>query len=159
MTQKHHKILIQAPDFHTAGENVLNFFDKAMLLHYDRMNIVEPKSSRGDQPPFWPELEKGLADNLHVLNGFVQELKETGFQTVDDLNSISQGYPSKLLHIIAHLLDGFIGIDTIFYNLLEDSHGLSPSLKKKIAENSRNYWLIHLEVFFDSTGAASIIHT
>jgi len=42
------------------------------------------------------------------------------------------------------MLDGFIGIDSVFYNLAEDSHWLSAPLRKTIEQHPEHYWLVPL---------------
>ena len=58
---------------------------------------------------------------------------------------MGQGYESKVLHIITHLVDGFFGADTVFYNLEEDSHWLSDKLTDKIKEQPEKFWLLKIE--------------
>jgi hypothetical protein len=70
------------------------------------------------------------------------ELQETGLGRAEDLLTLQQGYPSKLLHILTHMLDGFIGIDSVFYNLIEDSHWLSAPLRSTILHKPEHYWLV-----------------
>lgn len=159
MADKHHIILTKATDFETAKNHVLDFFEKTILLHYDHMEVITKKSYRGSDSPFWPAVENGIDENRLILRGLVQELQGAGCQKAFDLNTVQQGYQSKTLHIIAHFLDGFVGIDSALYNLLEDSHWLSPSLQKGIKQEPQNYWLIYLEVSFSSTSSASLIHS
>jgi hypothetical protein len=49
---------------------------------------------------------------------------------------------------VAHLVDGFFGIDTVFYNLADDSHAVSPQLRQEIEATPGEYWLlkIHAEI-------------
>jgi hypothetical protein len=63
---------------------------------------------------------------------------------IEDLLALKPGYPSKVLHILTHMLDGFIGIDSAFYNLVEDSHWLSEPLRTTILRNPEGYWLVPL---------------
>lgn len=75
----------------------------------------------------------------------VDELKDAGVAEVQDLTSLPQGYASKILHTAAHLLDGFIGIDSHFYNLADDSHWLSDQQRNKIEAAPASYWLLQVE--------------
>lgn len=154
MESKYHKILIKAPDFGTAQQGALSFFETTPL-HYDHMEVVAEQSYRVSDPQFWPALHAGIAENQGVLEEFVHELRDTGCATMESLAEIKQGYPSKILHLIAHILDGFVGVDTVFYNLPEDSHWLSESLQKFIKGNQDLYWLLHLEVTFAIPGAGA----
>ena len=54
-----------------------------------------------------------------------------------------------MLHVITHLLDGFFGIDSYFYNLVEDSHWVSEELRATIKTSPSRYWLIAVEADFE----------
>ena len=90
-------------------------------------------------------LKENLLANRKVVAELLQNLKEEGFADVDDLKGVEKGYVSKIFHTIAHLLDGFIGIDSRFYNLEEDSHGVSRDLKRKIHISPQNYWILSVK--------------
>jgi len=158
MIEKKHIVLTKAATLKEAGENVLRFFDKTLLLHYDSMRVRDEISYSANDPKFWPALQEALAANRQVLDGFLTELAATGCRQVEDFHNIETGYPSKVFHIIAHLLDGFVGIDSVFYNLLESSHGITSSLEQTIRERGAQYWLIYLEASFSSSAEASLIH-
>ena len=156
--EKNHKILISGKNYELACRRTLEFFNKSMLLHYDHININQKMSHSGADEQFWPELDDAINSNKQVLQDYLNELQDVGCQSIDDLLSLPLGYPSKVLHIIAHLLDGFIGIDTVFYNLLEDSHGLSSALRDSISQAGEEYWLLQVEAGFSSIDRASTIH-
>lgn len=154
-----HKILCCADDYKAAQNHVQLFFEKSMLVTYDSVEIIREQTLLASAESFWQELNSSIDQNKSVLNNYIQELKETGCSSIDDCATITNGYPSKLFHLIAHLLDGFIGIDSVFYCLPEDSHWLSESLKNTIESNPEKYWLIHVEGYFVSASKASLIHT
>ena len=77
--------------------------------------------------------------------GLIHELQESGYHTLVELAEIKQGYESKTLHTLVHLLDGFIGIDSKFYNLIENSHLISASLRREIKQTPAHYWLLQIE--------------
>jgi len=87
-------------------------------------------------------METGIAANRTFCSALLKELQETGLTELEDLLAIQPGYPSKLLHILTHMLDGFIGTDSVFYNLVEDSHWLSEPLRSTIQQNPESYWLV-----------------
>jgi hypothetical protein len=153
-----HKILCSADSFTAAQKHVYGFFDKTMLLHYDCVKIIPELSLPVSDTCFWPEIASAIEQNKSVLTNYIEELKETGCLAVDDFTTLSHGYPSKVLHLLAHLLDGFIGIDSVFYNLLEDSHWFSDKLKNDILAAPGHYWLVHVEGHFNSESKASLIH-
>ncbi|MBS1113124.1 MAG: hypothetical protein H6Q92_887, partial [Nitrospirae bacterium] len=80
-----------------------------------------------------------------ILRGLIKELQVEGVMNLDDLNALPQGYKTKMLHVITHFLDGFFGIDTYFYNLVEDSHWVSEEMRRRIAENPSDFWLLSLD--------------
>jgi len=155
---KTHWLLCAGDDFAAARDTVLSFFKKSILLFYDDIVAVEAASYSAADERFWEELTEGIAANRLILRGFLDELQAEGCREIDDLSALPLGYPSKVLHLIAHLLDGFIGIDSVFYNLLEDSHWLSEGLGDTIRQSPSRYWLIRVEASFMSAEAAALIH-
>lgn len=155
---KTHWLLCAAADFASAGDAVQNFFQKTILLSYDVLEAVEEGSCSAEVEGFWQALEAGITANRLVLAGLLDDLKAEGCQRIDDLPGLAVGYPSKVLHIIAHLLDGFIGIDSVFYNLLEDSHWLSEGLRQTILTTPSRFWLVRVDASFVSAATASFIH-
>ena len=155
---KIHWLLCAADDYAAACGSVQNFFRASLLLHYDTVSTVQEGSWSAVAPEFWQAVEEGIAENRRVLAGMLEELKAEGCRRIADLESLPMGYPSKVLHTIAHLLDGFIGIDSVFYNLPEDSHWLSDRFRETIRQAPARYWLIRVEARFVSTATASLIH-
>lgn len=155
---KKHMILCKGIDFKAARRHSENFFDKSMLLHYEKLNISIDKSLNGTATTFWAEMDLGIQANRQVLKVFVNELKDAGYSSLEDFSQIPVGYSSKVFHIIAHILDGFVGIDSEFYNMLEDSHWVSDELRKTITIEPEKYWLLYVEGTFKSESAASLIH-
>jgi len=140
-----HDILISGSDFGSCQQQVLRFFDKTMLIRYDEVMVIEQESVNGSQKNFWPRVQEGLAANQEILKEFLAQLKEEGYSLLDDIQGLEKGYLSKILHIIAHLQDGFIGIDSRFYSLVEDSHTVSKNLQQKIGTAPENYWIMRVK--------------
>lgn len=155
---KTHWMLCAGDDFLAARDSVLAFFDKSILLFYDTIEAVERDSWPASTETFWSALEEGIAENRVVLHGLLDDLRAEGCQDFNDLTSLPVGYPSKVLHLIAHLLDGFIGIDTVFYNMVEDSHWLSEGLRETVVKAPARFWLIRVEAGFRSEATAAFIH-
>ena len=107
--------------------------------------LFENESINGSKPDFQTRIYEGLAVNREILEAFLVNLKEEGFVSLDDLKSLERGYLSKILHTIAHLLDGFVGIDSHFYNLEEDSHGISRDMQQKMNQSPGNYWILRVK--------------
>lgn len=139
-----HDVLVVGPDFARSRDYALRFFAKTPLVRYDAVLVDEAASCAASHPDFWPRVEEGIRRNQAVLRDLVGELKESGIRGLDDLMAVAKGYQSKLIHTVAHLVDGFFGIDTVFYNLAEDSHGVSPALSQEIRETPDDYWLLRI---------------
>ena len=137
-----HDILLAGSDFESCRKRVKRFFDMTMLIRYDEVLALENESLNGAEREFLTRLQEGLAANHQVVGELLKNLKDEGFVTLEDLQGLEKGYVSKIFHTIAHLLDGFIGIDSRFYNLEEDSHGISPDLQQQIAVVPANYWIL-----------------
>jgi hypothetical protein len=128
-----HLFLVNDPDDRSAHDHVVHFFDTTTLARYEKIKIVEKEIISAENKLFYPRLDKALEENQEIIAGLIRELRqESGIDNINELAKIAQGFASKTLHTIAHLLDGFFGIDSCFFNLVEDSHGLSAELRKKI---------------------------
>lgn len=155
---KTHWLMCEADGFAAARSYVVNFFNNSILLHYDAVTVIEENSCSADNETFWPVLEQGVDANHTVLRGFIEDLQAEGCLQIAEVPKLAMGYPSKLLHIIAHLVDGFIGIDSVFYNLVEDSHWISDDLRKTIMAAPDRYWLILVEASFTLPSSVALIH-
>jgi hypothetical protein len=127
-----HILLVREADQEMGRARALSFFAKNFLVKYDSVKVVDDRSFGADNQRFWEVVETGLRDNRRVIADLLRELQESGFAKISDLARMGQGYQSKTLHTLTHLLDGFFGIDTCFYNIEEDSHGLSEQLAATI---------------------------
>lgn len=154
-----HLVLVTGKDYDTASAQVQNFFDSTLLVQYDRIAIRAEKSCSAADAGFTELLEEGLEANRIALEKFVDEFAKTGFQSVRDFLQIPCGYPSKLLHIITHFVDGFIGIDTQFYNLIDDSHWLPDNTTAAITDAPNHHWLIHLDGYSETPEKVSLVQT
>ncbi|OIP48857.1 MAG: hypothetical protein COZ12_02830 [Deltaproteobacteria bacterium CG_4_10_14_3_um_filter_60_8] len=125
-------------------QRVRRFLDRSILVRYATIEFLPGRTIHGDQAGFNKALEAGLARNRVTLAELISELDREGFRSLADLATTPQGYPSKLLHTIAHLVDGFFGIDSAFYNLYEDSHQVSAALRQAIRQQPAGFWLVEL---------------
>ena len=141
----HHEILVNGPGFEPCKRKVLLFFEKYQLVRYNLLSINESMSVSASNPAFHGRLREAILANHTILDGLIRELREEGVEILDDLNTIPQGYKTKLLHIITHFVDGFFGIDTYFYNLIEDSHWVSDKMWDKILSTPSAFWLLSLD--------------
>lgn len=137
-----HIFLTKAANQKEAVHKVRRFLEQTELIRYEATTIQDASILSGDNPAFWPEVDQGIADNRAFAKSLIVELEETGVSRLAELKDLPEGYPSKLLHTLAHILDGFIGVDSAFYNLLEDSHWLSAQLRRAINTKPGHYWLV-----------------
>lgn len=137
-----HFLLVYGEGFAECESRVSHFFEKNFLVRYDRIEICKEGSCSAESEGFWVSVKDSMQENLFAVAGLIKELQESGFHEISDLGKMKQGYESKLLHVITHMLDGFFGADTVFYNLEEDSHGLSESFAEKIHEQPEKFWMI-----------------
>ncbi|MBM9605826.1 hypothetical protein [Desulfopila inferna] len=152
-----HLVLVSAPSLEKACAQVKDFFDSTPLVRYDRIEIHKEKCHSGQDEGFAAALQQGLDANTRTLKKFIDDFEKTGFRTIKDFTRVECGYPSKVLHIITHFLDGFLGIDTHFYNKTEDSHGLSDSTRDAIATSPEHYWLIQLDGYSETPEKVSLV--
>lgn len=137
-----HTFLVKKPDYLSGRERVLSFFAGNFLVRYDSVQVVRERSFNADHQGFWDTIERGVDLNQQVIANLLRELQESGFKKISDLSAMPRGYQSKTLHIVTHLLDGFFGIDSHFYNLEEDSHGLSEKLSEEIRKQPHEFWVL-----------------
>ena len=137
-----HEFLCEGQDLTACTSRLYRFFEGYELIRYGRLDIVESESLRADDPAFPARLEKSLEVHRQRVRSFLDELKGEGVESISALENLPQGYQSKTLHTVTHLLDGFFGIDSHFYNLVEGSHGVSAELSTRISDNPRCFMLL-----------------
>jgi hypothetical protein len=140
-----HEILVKGSDFETGKAKVLQFFKRYQLVRYSQIDIPRDAALAAGDPDFDNRLQKAILKNRGIVDALADELQREGVDTLHDLAALPQGYKTKMLHVITHLLDGFFGIDTYFYNLEEDSHWVSEPLIRKIHTDSSQYWLLTIK--------------
>lgn len=153
-----HLILVSGETANEAEARIRDFFGKTSLVRYDRLDVRDTVLSAGSSA-FKQTLDSALSENRRLLAGFIEELGQAGCSTRQDLAELAQGYQSKILHIVAHFLDGFIGIDSAFYNLVDDSHWLTDETAVAIAETPERYWLFSLDGYSMTPREAALLHT
>ncbi|MEW6586553.1 MAG: hypothetical protein AB1442_13210, partial [Nitrospirota bacterium] len=100
-------------------------------------------------PDFWNALDQAVLKNREILSELAEELRHEGVKTLHDLERIPQGYQSNMLHVMTHLLDGFFGIDSYFFNLVENSHWVSDALRARMRGCPTGHWLVAVEADFE----------
>lgn len=150
-----HLFLANGINLTQARQQVAHFMETTQLVVYQSIIIRDEEIISATSEHFWLELERGIGANRAFCRTMLQELQETGLSTVEDLLTLQPGYPSKVLHILTHMLDGFIGTDSVFYNMAEESHWLSKSLRATIQQNPEEYWLVPV---WHGPVASSLLH-
>ncbi len=141
----HHEILVKGSGFEPCEKKVLLFFRKYQLVRYSVITIQESTSVSASNPEFHDRREKATRPNRRPLHTLPSDLQEEGIQNHKARAELPQGYKTKMLHVITHFLDGFFGIDTYFYNLVEDSHWVSGEMQSRIVKNPSDFLLLSLD--------------
>jgi hypothetical protein len=137
-----HTFLVRSQSGTSAGRHVERYLAGNQLITYAEFFIRDEKICNAADERFQVDLDRGLAANRAFGRRMLEHLKEEGLTTLEQLQDLEQGYATKVLHTLTHLLDGFIGIDSAFYNLVEDSHWVSTKLAGAIAAEPESYWLV-----------------
>lgn len=140
-----HHLLVEAEDRDVAEAAARRFFANNVLVRYEQ---VEPDSSHilsAAHPSFKSVLSIGLTGNRRAVENLIEELNVEGATDLQKWSDLKQGYATKLLHTLVHLMDGFFGIDSVLYNLVENSHQVSPNLWKRMKKQPDRYWLVPVE--------------
>lgn len=141
----YHEFLVKNKSIESASEKVRDFLSRYSLVNYDSVNFIEKRSCNAMDGSFHTRLELSLKDNSKILLTFIQELKAEGVNSVDDIAKLHVGYKSKLLHVITHFVDGFFGIDSSFYNLIEGSHWVSDYMLEMIRKKPGEFWIVAVD--------------
>lgn len=136
--------LVEAKELTGAQHKVKRFLEETTLVIFEYIEFTN-KCYNGGQREFYDLIDMGISQNKKVLKEIVRELVDEGYKEIMDVLYIPQGYISKLIHTIAHILDGFIGIDTYFFNLEESSHWISKPMYQKIKKTPNNYWVLEID--------------
>lgn len=137
-----HLFLVDGEDAATAIVKVEHFFATTMLVKYDEVQIDRQATRSATQTEFFTQMEHGLSRNHAQLCALLDELNEASYGDLRSWRTMPQGYLSKTVHTLAHLLDGFFGIDSALYNLVDDSHLVDARRMQQIRSMPHNYWLI-----------------
>jgi hypothetical protein len=150
-----HYFLVRSGSKELAARHVQHYLSGNQLISYAEFFVQPDEVLSGTDPLFEQTLTHGLDANDSFARRMLAHLKEEGVVSLDQLPDLPQGYVTKVLHTLTHLLDGFIGIDSVFYNLVEDSHRVSTELAAAIRTAPANYWLVPVR-----TGKleASVLH-
>lgn len=141
----YHEFLVDGQSFDESVQRVELFLGRTQLVRYQKVNVLKGRCLQGTDETFQQRLEMGTNENRRFLREILEELEENGFERLSQLKLLPQGYPSKLIHIASHILDGFFGIDSYLYNLIEDSHWVSDELLNAIKNRPTTFWLIAFE--------------
>ncbi len=143
-----HIFLVEAEDIEQSLSQVVKFLSTYQLVRYDRFEVKRENIIPIYNERFWDVLEGALEKNYEILHRFIEDLKSEGYQLIDDLRTLPQGYLSKLVHLIAHFVDGFFSVDSYFYNLIAASHFISHQLRMHILQTRKNFYLVQATGYF-----------
>lgn len=154
-----HKILLTGDSFAHCSEQVHKFFDLTSLVIYDCIETVAAQSCSSLDADFTDRIAAAQKHNRQMVQSYIDELVQAGFTTTKDLVHLEQGYLSKTIHILSHFLDGFIGIDSYFYNLIDDSHWLPPATAQAIDDETEthHFWLLHIKCYATTSEEAGLL--
>lgn len=146
-----HIFLATGDSYLAAKSKVEHFLKKNLLVRYTTLLFDDGQAVDNLKEQFLSTIRWAEEQNRLTLQGLLTEFGDLGYESLSDLSRVSQGYESKLLHTITHLLDGFFGLDSFFYNLVEDSNWISPSSLEKIGVCATAfYFLVHVQGSFTS---------
>lgn len=137
-----HTMLVSGPDRETCEEHVRLFFEKSQLVHYDSIEFDQHASVNAAKPKFAELLDNALSENHRVIGELLEKLKQEDCTMLEDLLSLEQGFKSKILHTMSHLLDGFFGVDSRLYDIDEISHWITADRRKQIQDTPEQCWLL-----------------
>jgi len=140
-----HDLLVSGLDMETCSGHVLSFFDKSQLVRYDSVEIDPKSSAQGSEPRFVELLNRAINTNKEILEELLVTIKDEGCSKLDDILKLPQGFQSKMLHTISHLLDGFFGVDSRFFDIDEISHWITENRQNEINTNPEQCWLIRVK--------------
>ncbi|MFH0783425.1 MAG: hypothetical protein V2B20_15935 [Pseudomonadota bacterium] len=153
-----HRMLLSGNSFEHCCNQLHKFFDLTSLVIYDCIEARQELSLSGLDAAFFASIATAENRNRSMVQELIAELEKSGIHNTKDLPHIAQGYVSKTFHILSHFLDGFIGIDSYFYNLLDDSHWLPLPTVLRIQESPEHYWLIHVDCYSATPEEAGLLH-
>lgn len=143
----YHDFLVRGDTLRNCYAQVYRFLTGYSLVSYERIQLLEDRSIACNNSEFSARLQAVVQENETFLKTLIQELADEGFHCMNDIMGLPTGYISKLFHVTAHIVDGFFGIDSRFYNLIEGSHTVSQSLRMKLDSpaTGEDYWLVAVE--------------
>jgi len=153
-----HTLLVFGNDYETCCQQACDFLKASKTLDYERVEVVETESCSGADANFGRRLNASLKKHRESIDFLVNELNQMGFHSVDDIGNVEQGYPSKVLHILGHLLDGYVCVDSRFYNLIDHSHQVAPATIANIQKQPQQHWLIRVNGHRESEQEARLFH-
>ena len=137
-----HVFLLKGADAAENHERIRRYLSTYDLLRYSRVESGDAPPLQASDPGFQRRLEDGMAENRRRLRSLLDEMRREGVETLEDLGELSQGHLTNTLHTATHLLDGFFGIDSHFFNLVEGTHEISDALRRKTASFPGEYMLV-----------------
>ncbi|HBT96675.1 MAG TPA: hypothetical protein DEB25_03055 [Desulfobulbaceae bacterium] len=151
-------LLVSGNDYETCCQQACDFLKKNKVLDYERVEVIKAESCSGADANFCRRMNASIKKHRENITFLVNELNQMGFHSVEDLQNMEQGYPSKVLHILGHLLDGYVCVDSRFYNLVDYSHQVPSATIANIKRLPKQYWLIRVNGHRASEQEPSLQH-
>jgi hypothetical protein len=140
-----HFILVSGPDLATCEHHIRLYFEKSQLVQYDSIEIDHSHCMNATDSKFEKLIKQGIDSNREIVSDLLRKLNREGCTNLQDILTIPQGFQSKLLHTMSHILDGFFGIDSKFYDIDEISHWITDNRRKQITGSPETCWLMKIE--------------
>ncbi len=151
-----HIFLVEAEDEAQGIQQVQHFLQSTQLIQCADFVVVNEDICAATQEIFIDLLQQKETENMKFAASQLTTLRDEGISTLEDLLTMKEGYLTKVLHTLSHILDGFIGVDSVMYNLVEDSHRVSSTLQEVISSQPERYWLIPIRT---GSASSSVFHT
>lgn len=151
----YHEFLVRGETLLECKTIVTKFLKTNGLAMPIEFYFIDERTIPATHEVFYKRLETAIKENKNVLTEFINELRKNNITKIDDLTSLNQGFLSKTLHTISHILDGFFGIDAFFYNLIEDSYFVSEELFNAIKSQPQKYFLVSTEAIYSENNPLS----
>ena len=137
-----HYFLVRSQTATLSGQHVRRYLAGNQLITYAEFFVREEDILSAENDRFWLFLEQGVQANQTFAARMLEHLQDEGLVSLDQLLELQQGYATKVLHTLVHMLDGFIGVDSVLYNLIEDSHRVSEELACAIRNLPGEFWMV-----------------
>ncbi len=140
-----HSFLVTGQNLDACITRLHHFFETTQLVRYDDIQTIREKSCPAQSEKFSLLLDQALQKNRDRLKALLDDLQVEGYTDITSLINLPQGFLSKTLHTIAHMEDGFFGIDAAFFDVDESSLRLTGRRRQLINDHPEECWLVTIK--------------